>query len=139
MSTTTVPETRKAIRVYLLHDLDGQATHLGRDHWQLLPVGQDRGPIRLELELGRAYTMVSIDRWHGRNLPDDQAPWLDAHVTPFVERALARHRGWSLIPTPGSFSSGRVLTAELLDLLRVWLPFELDWQQRLALEPEPLP
>ncbi|BCT76945.1 hypothetical protein SCMU_27870 [Sinomonas cyclohexanicum] len=77
---------------------------------------------------------VAIDRWGGRNAPDEAGDWLEANIAPFVNRALA-HSPRKELTTPGrgATSAGAdVLKGDLEDVLRLWIPREVAWQENTA-------
>lgn len=102
---------------------------------------EHRQALQIETHVrGSLTTDVAMERWKCLDAPEDVAnPWLEANVWPATKRWMKRTRARSaFLPTGGSYSSGRVLTSEAVDVLAAWVPMELEWQKVAAeLEEQP--
>lgn len=102
-------------------------------HW-LIPhqgiSGTDRSPVlRVTCRVTRSRAYVSVDRWHGTDVPDELArPWLEEHVWPSVMRAKS-----NALPCGGSWTAAFPLPVTGLPaLLRSWIDQELLWQRTVS-------
>jgi hypothetical protein len=89
------------------------------------------GHLTVEVTLRRRWCSLAIDRWHTTDRdPAVSKPWLEAHIWPKVQAALARRkpRGWGVLPAGATFAAARpVDREELVDVLTLWVDAELIW------------
>lgn len=125
MQLTTTGEIRQTLYAQI-------QAHGGkrRPHGWEIPV--PTGHLILDCSVrGRVTTWFAMDRILAQRLPHDgeAAAWLKSRIHPYVYRWCQRTRSGSSLPSGGTYSSCRVLTAEAPDALALWLPQEIQWQQ----------
>ncbi|MGO4130875.1 hypothetical protein AB4028_00315 [Janibacter sp. RAF20_2_2] len=94
-----------------------------------------RSHLKVETHVrGSVTTDLAMERWNCLDAPSEIAdPWLEANVWPSTRRWIERTKAWSaFLPTGGSYSGSRVLTAEAVEVLAAWLPKEVEWQHIAA-------
>ena len=94
----------------------------------------DQPILQVDMHLRPKNSGLGMDRIYGNRLPKDEQAWFEANTHPYQERAIksAKPRLWTITGTGGNYAYSLVLTTEVIDLMRIWLPYELDWQRRLA-------
>lgn len=127
MTTKSLSEVRTDVDTYLASL--GFAVH--RREIYRLPMPVDRsGYLQVEVRVASARTTrVAVERWHCLDAPEEAADWLEVHVWPAVHRYANRPpRRGTFLPSGGSFTNTCVLTEEVVDVLRAWIPQEISWQ-----------
>lgn len=140
--TTTAPsQVNAAIRAYLV-DL-GFVAHPHGIYRRTIRTIRQNGAARptgyLQVEVSvtsTRTTRLGIERWHCSDAPARADDWLKANIWPAVYRYARRPpRRGTLLPTGGSFTTAAVLTAEALDVVKMWVPQEITWQEASTTTP----
>lgn len=127
---TTTAGTRAAVAA--LFAKYGATLTRGHDPRWHVPVPGGHLAIRVTIR-GSVTTSIEVDRWHCRDAPKDIArPWLEANVWPACYRWCVRADGANFMPAGGDYSGTSVLTTEVLEVLKAWLPQEIAWQGESA-------
>jgi len=131
-TTLSVPEVRREAETYLKSL--GARRHSAIS-WAVRSTVHPRRELLVYLDIrGRRTTRLSMERHRGVNSPPAGLAWMKANIWPYAYAHNARDRGgWNTLPgRPGDYSGTQVLTGDLLDVLRLWVPQELHWQDTAA-------
>jgi len=110
-------------------------------YWTIRSTVHERRLLQINLYIrGKVTTRLAMDRCEGVDAPPDADAWMEANLHPYSRAYAVRTRGWNTYPGgAGTYSSTQVLTADLLDVLKLWVPMELHWQDtEPPREPEPI-
>lgn len=107
--------------------------------WNIRSTVHERRRLVINLHIrGKVTTQLGMDRCAGVDAPPDAEAWMRDNIWPYSRAYAVRTRGWNIYPSPGTYSSTYILTADLLDVLKLWVPMELHWQDtEPPREPEP--
>jgi len=121
----TVPETRREAHAYL-KSLDASRY---QGHWSVWSAVYPRRRLQIELDIsGKRTTRLAMERCGGVDAPPETEAWMRDNLWPYSRAHTARTRGWNTMPSAGMYSGTYILTADLLDVLRLWVPLEIHWQ-----------
>lgn len=90
-----------------------------------------RGRITVEVEMGRKWGGISVDRIGTGERPDDAEDWFKQAIWPVVQAAVKpSRRGWGALPAGRVYASARPIPRQSLPaLLGAWLAKETEWGQ----------
>lgn len=102
-------------------------------YWNIRSTVHERRRLQIKLNVsGKVTTHLAMDRCDGVDAPPAADGWLRDNLWPYCRAYCARTRGWNTMPSAGTYSSTYILTSDLLDVLKLWVPMELHWQDTLA-------
>lgn len=127
-------QIRKEVDAYLA-TLGGQRLRHGR-HSVPLP-GRPGLSVEVTCDVRGGTAFIMIDRLHGIALPNEgpELDWITEHVYPFAQAWLnSQTSNDAATPRPdaGMVASTKVRAVDALEVLRLWIPQELYWQDRAA-------
>lgn len=138
MTTTTLsaPEIRREAESYLK---SVGARKYSAHYWHIWSTVHPRRRLLIELDIsGRRTTRLGVERGGGVSAPPEMEAWMRDNLWPYARAHAARTRGWNTLPSAGTYSGTYVLTGDLLDVLNLWVPMEIHWQDTEEPEPEPI-
>lgn len=130
----TPAQNRRDIDTYLA-SFGGRRLRQGR-HTAPLP-GRPGMSIEVTCDVDGQTAFIMIDRLHGLALPNEgpELDWITEHVYPFTQAWLDSQTSTDAAtprPDAGMVASTKVRTVDALEVLRLWIPQELYWQDRAA-------
>jgi len=129
-TTLSVPEVQREAQAYLKSlGAFGLPTY-----WNIRSTVHERRRLQIKLNVsGKVTTHLAMDRCEGVDAPPAADAWMEANLHPYSRAYAVRTRGWNTYPGgAGTYSGTYVLTGDLLDVLKLWVPMELHWQDTLA-------